>query len=468
MENMQWSGRSPIAVAVIALFIGLLGTLSLSRLPLQLFPDINRPEISIQCTWRTASPEEVESELLEPLENVLQGMPGVEEIEGNANAGAAQINLRFALGTDMKNALVEVIGRLNRLRPLPRDADRPVVTLGGGDGNANETLSWFFVQQLPGTSGTIESQRRFIEDTVRTRLEAVPGVAAVNVNGGPPDDVRITVDLARAAALGITVPDIAAQAAAANNVSGGQLDVGRRQYTLRFTGLFRPDRLGDLVLAWRDGRPVRLADVAAIDVAPPTRQQFGYQNGNPAIALQVFRATGANVLGTLEAVKAAVEELREGALKAHGLGIEQSFDASLFIHRAVHLLSENLFVGTLLALIVVWWFMREPRVTVLIALTIPVCLCTTFTVLDLLGRSLNVISLAGLAFAVGMVVEGAISFRGTSCDCGRMGFHCRKPPGRAHDRWRVPWWPRPLRRLPSSCPCCFSKTSRDNCSVISH
>ena len=409
---MQWSGRSPIAVAVIALFIGLLGTLSLSRLPLQLFPDINRPEISIQCTWRTASPEEVESELLEPLENVLQGMPGVEEIEGNANAGAAQINLRFALGTDMKNALVEVIGRLNRLRPLPRDADRPVVTLGGGDGNANETLSWFFVQQLPGTSGTIESQRRFIEDTVRTRLEAVPGVAAVNVNGGPPDDVRITVDLARAAALGITVPDIAAQAAAANNVSGGQLDVGRRQYTLRFTGLFRPDRLGDLVLAWRDGRPVRLADVATIDVAPPTRQQFGYQNGNPAIGIQVFRATGANVLGTLEAVKAAVAELREGALKAHGLGIEQSFDASLFIHRAVHLLSENLFVGTLLALIVVWWFMREPRVTVLIALTIPVCLCTTFTVLDLLGRSLNVISLAGLAFAVGMVVEGAIVVSG--------------------------------------------------------
>lgn len=412
MESMQWSGRSPIAVAVIALFIGLLGTLGLSRLPLQLFPDINRPEISIQCLWRTASPEEVESELLEPLENVLQGMPGVEEIEGTANAGAAQINLRFALGTDMKNALVEVIGRLNRLRPLPRDADRPIVTLGGGDGNANETLSWFFVQQLAGTPGTIESQRRFIEDTVRPRLEAIPGVAAVNVNAGPPEDVRITLDFARAAALGITVPDIAAQAAAANNVSGGQFDVGRRQYTLRFTGLFRPDRLGDLVLTWRDGRPVRLADVATIDVGPPARQQFAYQNGNPAIGIQVFRTPGANVLGTLEAVKAVVAELRDGALKSHGLGIEQSFDASLFIHRAVNLLSENLLVGTLLALIVVWWFMREPRVTILIALTIPVCLCATFTVLDLLGRSLNVISLAGLALAVGMVVEGAIVVSG--------------------------------------------------------
>ena len=411
METLQWSSRSPIGVIVIAIFVTLLGLLSLWRLPLQLFPDIKRPELSIQTNWRTASPEEVESELLEPLENVMQGLPGVEEIEGNAFVGGAGINLRFALGTDMKNALVEAIGRLNRLPPLPRDADRPEVSLGG-NGDTNETLSWFFVQLLPGTAGPIDAQRRFIEDTVRARLEAIPGVASVNVNAGPPDEVRITVDLARAAALGISVPDIANRAASANNVSGGQLAVGRRQYTLRFTGRFTPEQLGALVLTWRDGRPVRLADVATIAVAPPPRQFFAYQNGNPAIGIQVFRASGANVLATLDAVKAAVAELREGALKAHGLGIEQSFDASLFIRRAVSLLTENLIVGALLALLVVWWFMREWRVTLLIAATIPICLCATFVALDLLGRSLNVISLAGLAFAVGMVVEGAIVVSG--------------------------------------------------------
>ena len=218
----------------------------------------------------------------------MQGMPGVEEIEGNAFAGAANLNLRFALGTDMKNALVEVIGRLNRLPPLPRDADRPSVSLGGSD-NANETLSWFFVQLLPGTPGAIEAQRRFIEDTVRARLESIPGVAAVDVNAGPPDDVRITLDLARTAALGISIPDIANRAASANNVSAGQLDVGRRQYTLRFTGRFSPEQLGALVLAWRDGRPVRLADLATIDVAPaganllrvPERQP-GDRHSDPA------------------------------------------------------------------------------------------------------------------------------------------------------------------------------------------
>src|SRR6201997_2292594 len=208
METLSWSSRSPVGVIVIAVFLGLLGLLSLSRLPLQLFPDVKKPELSIQAGWRTASPEEVEAELLEPLENVMQGMPGVEEIEGNAFAGAANLNLRFALGTDMKNALVEVIGRLNRLPPLPRDADRPSVSLGGS-GNTNETLSWFFVQLLPGTPGTIDAQRRFIEDTVRPRLESIPGVAAVDVNAGPPDEVHITLDLARAAALGISLPHIA-------------------------------------------------------------------------------------------------------------------------------------------------------------------------------------------------------------------------------------------------------------------
>jgi multidrug efflux pump subunit AcrB len=411
MESLSWSSRSPIGVIVVAVFVGLVGLLSLTRLPLQLFPDVNKPELSIQMGWRTASPEEVESELLEPLENVMQGMSGVEEIEGNAQAEYAQLNLRFAIGTDMKNALVEVIGRLDRLPPLPRDADRPQVSLGG-NGNANETLSWFFVQLLPGTPGPIEAHRRYIEDTLRARLESIPGVASVAINDGPPDNVRVTLDLARTAALGITIPDIATRAASANNVSGGLLDIGRRQYTLRFTGRFSPEQLGALVLTWRDGRPVHLADIATIDVAPPPQQFFAYQNGNPAIGIQVFRANGANVLATLDAVKAAVVELRDGPLKAHGLGIEQSFDASLFIRRAVRLLTENLIVGALLALVVVWWFMREWRVTLLIAATIPVCLCATFVMLDLFGRSLNVISLAGLAFAVGMVVEGAIVVSG--------------------------------------------------------
>jgi multidrug efflux pump subunit AcrB len=251
-----------------------------------------------------------------------------------------------------------------------------------------------------------------IEDVVKPRIASVPGVAVVNIQSGPPDDVRITVDLARAAALGIGIPDIARQAASATNVSAGQLDVGRRQYSLRYTGRYEAEELGQLVLTWRDGQPVRIADLATVELRPPERQFFSYQNGNPAIGLEIRRAPGANVLSTLEEVKKVVADLRDGPLKVRGLGIEQSFDASLFIRRAVNLLIENLVVGALLALACVWWFMRDVRATVLIATTIPVCLLATFCVLHLGGRSINVISLAGLAFAVGMVVEGAIVVSG--------------------------------------------------------
>ena len=155
------------------------------------------------------------------------------------------------------------------------------------------------MQKLPGTAGEIEDFRRFIEDRVVPRIEAVPGVAGIQVNGGPPDELLISLDLDRAAALGVTIPQVAQQAARATDVSGGFFESGRRQYTLRFAGRYTPDELGDLILAWRDGRPVKLRDVATVEVKRPEKQFFAYQNGNPAIGLQINRESGANVLATL-------------------------------------------------------------------------------------------------------------------------------------------------------------------------
>ncbi|HSE11514.1 MAG TPA: efflux RND transporter permease subunit, partial [Rudaea sp.] len=280
MKLIESSLKNPIAVGMVVLMVAVFGFLSLRELPLQLFPEIDRPQISIQTNWRAASPEEVESELLEPQEQVLQGLPGLEELDGNAGAGGSFINLTFAIGTDMKNALVEVIGRINRVRSIPKDADRPIVQLGGGGGggNPNESLSWFFVQLLPGTPGPMEQYRHFIENTVKPRIEGVPGVSQVVVNAGPPDEVRISVDTAKAASLGVSIPEIAARAASAADVSGGQIEVGRQQYELRYTGRYKPEELGGLVLSWRDGKPIRLGDVASIRMQPPKRQFFAYQN----------------------------------------------------------------------------------------------------------------------------------------------------------------------------------------------
>jgi multidrug efflux pump subunit AcrB len=406
MDITKASLKNPAAVAVTVALIALFGLLAVAHLPLQLFPDIDQPQMAVITNWRAASPVEIESELLEPQEQVLQGINGLEQIDGNANAGSSWINLTFAFGTDMKAALVDVIGRLNRLPPLPADADPPIVQMGGED--TNTSLSWFFVQLLPSGSGSIEDHRRFIEDTVKARIEAVPGVARVEINGGAPDQLAIDLDVRKAADYGIAIPDVAALAGRSRDVSGGFVDVGRRQYTLRFAGRYAPGELAESILAWRDGRPIKLGDVATISVKRPDRQFYAYQNGNPAIGLRVVRESGANVLGTLEQVKREVAALRDGPLAARGLGIEQSFDSALFINRAVNLLSGNLLAGVLLAVGCLWWFLRDHRATLLIASAIPISLLATFIVLELTGRSLNVISLAGLAFAVGMVMDAAI------------------------------------------------------------
>ena len=409
MKLTDGSLRNPAAVVVVVALVIALGIFSVTKLPIQLFPDIEEPQITVFTGWRAAAPAEVESELIEPQEAALQGMPGLKQLDAFANSGGSWINLRFSVDTDMQRTLVDVISRMNQLPPLPRDANPPVISLGeNGGGGANQTLSWFFIQLLPGTPGPVENYQKFIEDVVKPRIEAVPGVAVVNVNAGAPEELQIRFDPYRAAQLGIEIPAVAAVAGSANDTSGGLVEVGRRQYALRFAGRYTPEQLGEQILAWRDGSAVRLRDIAEIEVRRGDRETLAMQNGNPAMGIQIIKENGANVLETLDAVKAEIAALREGQLEEMGLAVQQSFDPSLFINQAINLVSSNLFAGVLLALGVLWLFMRHVRAVLLVGLTVPICLLATFITLELTGRTLNVISLAGLAFGVGMVLDAAI------------------------------------------------------------
>ncbi|TXS93833.1 efflux RND transporter permease subunit [Parahaliea maris] len=402
--------KNPAGVAVAVAVILFFGLWSLTRLPVQLFPDIENPRISIQTGWRAASPREVESEIIEPIESVLQGLPGMTEMGAYANAGNAWIELEFGLETDMQRTLVDVISRMNRLDPLPRDATQPVIMLGGGNGDT-PALTFFFLQLLPGTAGNIYDYMPFVEDVVRPVIEAVPGVARVtasqNSQGGE-QQLEILFDPYRAAQFGIPLTDVAGQLGRANDISGGFVEVGRRQYTLRFTGRYEPAELEAFVLEWRDGRPVHLGDIADIRVTRGDQVLTNTQNGNPAISIRIDKENSANALQTLNAVKAAVEELNAGPVAERGLVMAQSFDASVFIYRAIGLVGSNIGLGILLAVGVLWWFLRRFRATLVVAIAIPVSLLATFIMLKLTGRTLNVISLAGLAFAVGMVLDAAI------------------------------------------------------------
>jgi multidrug efflux pump subunit AcrB len=299
---------------------------------------------------------------------------------------------------------------MNRIDPLPRDANQPVIMLGGGNGDL-PALTYFFLQLLPGTPGDIKDYAPFVEDVIRPAIEAVPGVASVSASDdstGGEEELQILFDPYRAAELGIPLPSAAARLGRANDISGGFVDVGRRQYTLRFTGRYAPEQLAGMVLEWRDGRPIKLGDIAEVRVAHGDGNVQPTQNGNPAIAIRVDRNSGANVLQTLNAVKQVVDELNAGPVDERGLVMAQSFDASVFIYRAINLVSSNLVLGVILAIGILWWFLRQMRATMVVAIAIPVSLLTTFIVLRLTGRTLNVISLAGLAFAVGMVLDAAI------------------------------------------------------------
>lgn len=400
---------NPAAALVAVVLLLLLGGVSLSQLPVQLFPNIDDPIITVQADWRAASPREVEAELIEPIEEVLEGLAGVVEMNAKAAAGRASVTLTFELGSDMQQALIEVISRLNRLPALPRNVKPPTVHLGGA-GGAAPLLSWFFLQRLAGNDADIESYLPLMDAQIEPLIESVAGVSGVELGSGGRYKERLIIefDPYLTAQLGIELPKIVGLIGAANDSAGGFVEVGRRRYMLRLEGRYDLDELGQMVLEWRDGRPIYLRDIATIALEVPDDVGIFRQNGNPAIGFMVNRQPEANLLSTLAEVKRRVAELNSELLEPQGLRIVQSFDPSVFIYRAIQLVSGNLIIGVLLAVGGLWLFLRRWRATLIVAAAIPISLLTTFIVLKLTGRTLNVISLAGLAFAVGMVVDAAI------------------------------------------------------------
>lgn len=413
MKLTETSLKNPAAVIVLALMALVLGVIMLTRLPVQLFPNIERPQLGIQTFWRAASPSEIESEIVEPIEEVMQGVPGLSVMRSFSNPSFGFVSLEFGLETDMDRALIEVISRLNRLPPLPADADRPQVVMGGGfggGGGASETLIYLFTQFRENASMAQADYVPFIEDEIVPRLEALDGVADVQIQagGGLGEQLQIEFDPVRAAQLGVDLNSITRRVGRTTDSSGGYMEVGRRRYLMNFQGRYEPEELRALILDWRDGSPVTLGDVATVKVGPPPVNQVVYQNGNPAIGMRVMKESGANVLATIGELTEVLDELNAGVLAERGIAIEKSFDPTVFINRAINLLSGNLLLGVLMAVGVLWWFLRQVRATLLIAFTIPICLFSTIIVLALFGRTVNVISLAGLAFATGMVLDAAI------------------------------------------------------------
>ncbi len=397
---------NPVAVIVAILLVLLFGAIALLRMPVQMIPNVERPLIEIRTFWRAAAPEEVEAEIVEPQEDVLRGLPGLDKLESSASRGSGSISLTFGVDIELERALIEVINRLNQVPSYPPDVDEPIIYAGRG--RFGTSIAWFSIRPMPGNDVDITGYQDFVEEVVQSRIERVQGVANADIYGGRERDLRITFDPYRAAALGIDVPTLAQMTGGNTDVSGGFQDVGRRRYTIRFAGKYPVEGFEQMVLAWRDGQPVHLNDIADVGVALADPTGTINQNGGPSIAMNAQPEQNVNVLEVMADIKTAVSELNDGPLKRAGLYMTQVYDETLYITDSISMLRNNLILGVFLAIGILWWFLRRFRATMVVAVAIPISLFATFIFLNAGGRTINIISLAGLAFAVGMVLDAGI------------------------------------------------------------
>ena len=409
MKLVQTSISRPVSVVVGVLFIALFGLISLFRIPVQLTPDVDRPIVTVSTTWAGASPEETEQEIVQRQEEMLKSVEGLVRMTSESQDSRGEISLEFRVGVDPEASLLKVSNKLEQVTGYPPDAERPIVTSGSAS-NTN-WITWLILDALPGHGEVeVERFRNLAEDLIKAELERVPGVALSNVYGGYDREMQVVVDPAALASRGITVSEMAAAITRENvNISAGAFDEGKRRYIVRTVGQYqKPEDIEAVVIRSRNGENVYVSDVA--------RAQIGYKRslatvrikGRSAIAINATRETGANVLVVMDGIRETLRRLNEGPLAREHLFLTQVYDETEYIDSAIELVRSNIIVGGVLAIGVLLVFLRSISSVLIVATAIPISIAGTFLVMSLAGRNINVISLAGMAFAIGMLVDNAI------------------------------------------------------------
>lgn len=498
MQLVQAFVSNPVKVTVGALLVALFGVVALTRMPMQLTPEVQRPTITVQTRWPGASPQEVEQEIVSEQEEQLKSAEGVNKMTSESSDSRGTITLEFNVGTNMEQALLKINSRLQQVREYPADADEPVITTSNA---SDRPIAWFilssrspsdeqfdaFEQRYPhlktilesahraGNSGLtmlrlrllakehpevkellppegqdVSKLRRFAEDEIEARFERITGVSQSNVMGGLRDEMQVIVDPEKLASRQLTLSDVRRVLMSQNaDTSAGDFWEGKRRWVLRVLGQFRsPEQIEDQLLTVVDGAPVYVRDVAEVQLGYKKPDGLVRRFGESSIAINCLRETGANVLDVMDGLSKAAADIDENILKPRGLQMIQVYDETEYINSSINLVRQNIFIGGALTMIVLmlflhlgvrtlimaplilvsalaaatlspiyfllcigliliagFWFARGALV---VALAIPISIIASFLVMGVLGRSLNVISLAGLAFAVGMLVDNAV------------------------------------------------------------
>jgi len=413
MNIIRIAIERPIAVIAAVLMVVMFGLVALDTIPIQLTPDIRKPTLSVRTNWPGAAPAEVEREILNRQEDVLRGLEGLEEISGQAQTGQATVTLEFRVGQDMDKALLLVANNLDRVSGYPDEVDNPTLATRGSE---DTPIAWFTLKGKDTPINDIHTYGDFVENVIQDRLERVTGVAGMNVYGGTAKEMRVTVDPERLAFYSLTVSEVVNALRSANSsATAGKVDEGKRSYTVRTEGeLTTIEQVEDVVVrSIKDPLSGAVSRVTVRDLGTVTlghKEPTAYirRNGVPSMAMNVERETGANVMEIMDELRAAVTELNDGPLKRAGLILDQVYDETIYISSAIDLVKQNIWMGGALAAVILLLFLRSGAATLIIAIAIPVSVIGAFVAMAAMGRSINVISLAGIAFAVGMVVDAAI------------------------------------------------------------
>ncbi len=401
--------EKPVILTVAMLIVCLFGVLAVFRVPIQMIPDLDVRAVSITTTWPGASPQDVEKEIIIEQEEYLRRIPSLERMISRATTGRAEIELEFSHGADINEALIRANNAISQVPGYPENVDEPrIVTSSVSD----SAFIFYRIVPLPGNPLDVEMHRMrdFLEDEVRSRIERVPGVSEAVFWGGSERQIRIYVDPVKLAERELRLIDVRNAIRARNrDVSGGDLDSGKRRYLLRTIGRFiTVDEMEDLVVGRRGDTLIRLRDVGYAELSTFEIRSYSYTNGQSSITMGIKKQVGANVVEVKDGVDAKVEELNQGLLKHRGMIAILNSDDVKYVKTSIKNVRRNLIIGALLATLVLFLFLRSKPATLMGALGIPICTIAAFLGLLISGRTINVISLAGVAFAIGMTLDNNI------------------------------------------------------------
>jgi HAE1 family hydrophobic/amphiphilic exporter-1 len=407
MDIVQFSIKKPVTAIVGVILIILFGLIGLFQMPYQLSPDVTVPEIEVRTIWPGATPYEIERDVIEEQEKALKGIPGLTEMESASLNNEGSVTLRFTIGTNVDDALLRVSNKLNEVPSYPENVEKPVINATGA---ATSPVIWIIMKSDEDNPNPVSTYKTFFENEVRQHLERVEGVADLFIGGGRERQMHVIAEPAKLASFGLTIDDLIRILQNENiDVSSGTMGVGRRNYRIRTVAEFNsPDDIENIIIKSDGQRRIKVADVGRVEFGYEKKSVAMIHNSKDGIAIGVKPEPGTNILDMTGRAEEAVNWLNKEKMHPRNIYLDWVYDQRPYIQGAIDLVQRNILIGGVLAIIVLLVFLRSLSSTIVVATAIPISVIGTFIIMNALGRNLNVVSLAGIAFAVGMLVDNAI------------------------------------------------------------